>query len=81
MTLIAILTIRSGLRRLNVCCSTYQFPPSVLSQIGTLAAYTSPTPPPADAAPENAAAADAEEEDVFDEIVESLRPYEEEEGN
>jgi len=39
-TLIVILTIRAGLRRLNLYCSTYQFPASVLDQIGTFATYT-----------------------------------------
>ncbi|XP_011874971.1 PREDICTED: uncharacterized protein LOC105565955 [Vollenhovia emeryi] len=39
-TLVAILIIRAGFRSLNLCCSTYQFPTSVLDQIGTLAAYT-----------------------------------------
>lgn len=50
-TLIAILIIRAGLRRLNLCCSTYHFPASVLDQIGTLAAYTPHTSAVGDTVP------------------------------
>ncbi|KAF0704811.1 Dimer Tnp hAT domain-containing protein [Aphis craccivora] len=35
----AILTIRSGLRRLQKCCHNYVIPRNVLEQIGTLEAY------------------------------------------
>lgn len=41
-TLLAILTIRAGLRRLKKCCSTYVFPPDVLEKVGTNAAYEKP---------------------------------------
>lgn len=38
-TINAILTTRTGLRRIEKCCFNYEFPSSVLRQIGTLAAY------------------------------------------
>jgi len=37
----AILTIRSGLHRINKCCNDYVVPRHVLDQIGTSEAYTS----------------------------------------
>ncbi|KAL0859773.1 hypothetical protein ABMA27_010129 [Loxostege sticticalis] len=35
----AILTIRSGLRRLKTCCNKYELPNDVLKKIGTMATY------------------------------------------
>jgi len=67
-TLIAILTIRVGLRRLNLCCSTYQFPASVLDQIGTFSTYT-----PHTLTAENAASTN---EIIFDD-VQKLESFEE----
>lgn len=39
-TINAILITRAGLRRINKCCFDYEFPPSVLRQMGTMTAYT-----------------------------------------
>jgi len=40
--LVAIMTIRSGLRRVGKCCDSYEFPASVCDIIGTMAVYESP---------------------------------------
>ncbi|XP_030760425.1 uncharacterized protein LOC115885480 isoform X3 [Sitophilus oryzae] len=68
-TLIAILTIRAGLRRLNKCCSTYQFPPGALVKVGTLAAYN-----PLSNADKSTPNSEYQE---FNDILEVLEPFEE----
>ena len=40
--MVAIMTIRSGLRRVGKCCDSYEFPASVCDIIGTMAVYESP---------------------------------------
>ncbi|KAK3889680.1 hypothetical protein Pcinc_006246 [Petrolisthes cinctipes] len=40
----AVLTIRSGLKRVEKCCHSYELPASAVQKISTMAAYTSSVP-------------------------------------
>lgn len=76
----AIITVRSGLRRVGKCCSTYELPEMVVKQIGTMAAYSGTKSPsgaaasPSEPVPHSSSELLAEEvdEDLEDAIIFSL---------